>query len=89
MKEPAQSSQSGASPDERDSVRCDAWLGGHRSLVEEALSLLTLIAALLAWSVEIRWLAWVLFVKAAGDTLTAIRYAVRELKAERKEPPSR
>ena len=58
-----------------------AWSG---SKSEELLSALWLIAALLAWNNNIKWLAWMLFVKAAMDTITSIVLAVIELRAESK-----
>ncbi|MGN6556066.1 MAG: hypothetical protein ACTHLW_20345 [Verrucomicrobiota bacterium] len=49
-----------------------------RSVREEIISALWLIAALLAWIAGIKWLAWCLFVKSASDTVTAILFAVKE-----------
>ena len=47
------------------------------SRCEEIISALWLIAGLLAWGNDIRWLAWCLFVKAATDTVCSIWSAVR------------
>lgn len=43
-----------------------------RSMSEEALSALYLLAALQAWQVGIRWLAWFLFAKALNDAACSI-----------------
>jgi hypothetical protein len=53
-----------------------------KSIREEIIAALWLIAALLAWHDNIKWLAWFLFIKSASDTLTAIIYAFREAIAE-------
>ena len=50
---------------------------------EEIISALWLIAALLAWNGGIRWLAWMLFAKAALDFVFAIVAAVVEIIIER------
>ena len=52
----------------------------NRSIREEIISALWLIAGLLAWQDGIKWLAWLLFVKSAADTLTAIVFAIIEVK---------
>ncbi len=58
-----------------------------RSIREEVVAVLWLIAALLAWLGGIKWLAYLLFVKALMDTACAIVFAVidgsRELKEKR------
>jgi hypothetical protein len=54
-----------------------------RSIVEELIAVLWLIAGLLAWQSNIKWFAWILFVKAALDTLCAIHFAICEAQAER------
>jgi hypothetical protein len=48
------------------------------SKVEEALSALWLIAALLSWHIDFTTLAWILFVKSFLDTATSIIYAIEE-----------
>jgi len=53
-----------------------------KSIREEIIAALWLIAALLAWHDNIKWLAWFLFIKSASDTLTSIIYAFREAIAE-------
>lgn len=61
------------------------WLGDRiwsKSIREEIIAALWLIAALLAWHDNIKWLAWFLFIKSASDYLTAIIYAFREAITE-------
>lgn len=51
-----------------------------RSIQEEILAGIYLCAGLLAWQADIRWLAWISFLKAALDTVGAIRFAILEIK---------
>jgi hypothetical protein len=51
-----------------------------RSIIEELLAALYLIAALLAWMADIHWLAIVLFIKAGVDTLCSMVAAVIAVK---------
>jgi hypothetical protein len=51
----------------------------NKSIREEIIAALWLIAALLAWQDNIKWLAWCLFLKSASDFLTAIIYAIVEV----------
>lgn len=53
-----------------------------RSIREEIISALWLIAGLLAWQADIKWLAWLLFAKSAFDSLISCVFAVLETKAE-------
>lgn len=50
-----------------------AW---NRSVREEIVTALWLIAGLLAWQDNIKWLAWCLFVKAATDLMCCVFYAI-------------
>ena len=54
-----------------------AWT---RSLAEELLSGIWLIAGLLAWQAELKVLAWLLFARCVSDTLCSVRMAVRQRK---------
>lgn len=54
---------------------------GDKSLIEEALSILTLIAALLAYQAELRVLAILLGIKAASDMWIALRHAWKSWRA--------
>ena len=56
-----------------------AWT---ESKVEEVISALWLIAALVAWSAGIRWFACLLFVKSAADSLISIHLARKEYRQE-------
>ena len=58
-----------------------AWTASTR---EEVLAVLHLIAGLLAWQADIRWLAWLLFVKAGIDTVCAIIAAFAEIYQSKK-----
>ena len=61
--------------------------GGHvwtRSLVEEIIGCLWLIASVLAFGFDFRTLGWMLAIKAAMDMGVAIRFAVKEVTAEKK-----
>ncbi len=49
---------------------------GWRSIAEEIISVLWLIAGLLVQQAGCYWLAWILFAKAASDTGFAIAYGV-------------
>ena len=57
------------------------WSPSHR---EEVLAALYLIAGLLAWSVDIKWLAWICFAKAVNDTICALIAAFREALRDRR-----
>jgi hypothetical protein len=60
----------------------------NRSIREEIISALWLIAGLVAWQGGIKWLAWMLFVKAASDMMAAIVFAIIEVKIVRRSPNS-
>jgi len=47
-----------------------------RSAIEEYMSVMYLIAGILAWHADIKWLAIVLFVKSGLDALCSIRLAI-------------
>ncbi len=55
------------------------------SIREEIIGALWLIAGLLAWNDGIKWLAWILFVKATFDTFASICFAVVETSLLRKK----
>lgn len=57
----------------------------YRSIQEEVIALLTLIAALLAWQNDFKLLAEILFVKVMLDTLASVIFAIRELKQRETE----
>ena len=76
-------------PQSPPAVGCSDLLGDqiwNRSIREEIISALWLIAGLLAWQGGIKWLAWLLFVKSATDTLTALVFAILEVKIMRRSP---
>lgn len=53
------------------------------SKVEEALGTLTLIAAFIAYGVNLpRWIFWFLLIKALSDHYLAVRFAIRDIRAE-------
>lgn len=52
----------------------------NTSKIEEVISALWIIAGLCAWP-HIRWLAWVLLIKGAADSLCSIYYSIKETKS--------
>jgi hypothetical protein len=58
------------------------WCPSHR---EEVLSALYLIAGLLAYQIDFRRLATILFFKAAADTICALKCVHGELKQMQKD----
>ncbi len=74
-------SESGSKQDISQSSASTGY-AASRSIVEEVLSALWLIAALLAWIGGIHWLAYVLFCKAMFDVICTIRFAISEALAE-------
>jgi hypothetical protein len=64
-------------------VRGPAW---SASKAEEVIAGIYLIAALLAWNGGIIWLAVLLFIKAAADTVCALTFAAIEVCHESKQP---
>lgn len=58
--------------------------GWSRSLVEEVIGCLWLIAAVLAFGFKFDTLGWLLAIKAATDQGSAIWFAVKEAIAEKK-----
>lgn len=62
-----------------------------RSIREEIIAALWLIAGLLAWQAGNKWLAWLLFIKSVLDFLTAVFFAYTEGVKEildRRDPPN-
>lgn len=59
-------------------------IGWTRSLVEEVIGCLWLIAAVLAFGFKFETLGWLLAIKAATDQGTAIWFAIKEAIAEKK-----
>lgn len=55
------------------------------SVQEEYCALLTLIAGLLAWQADLRWLAYFLFAKAILDTIESILIAIHDGRERRKQ----
>jgi hypothetical protein len=62
-----------------------AW---SASKSEEVIAGIYLVAALLAWNGGIMWLAVILFIKSAADTVCSIGMAIAENRAESEEPPT-
>ena len=56
-----------------------AW---SHSTVEECLSLLSFIVALLFWSVDMKIFAYLFFFKAIADAIMTIKFALLEIRKQ-------